>query len=187
MHTDPSDTRDVASLAALVAAGAPVQFLHFWGHSPGRAPVGPWVLSQWFPAPFTVDGDLYPTAEHWMMAEKARLFGDEARRAQILASARPAEVKAHGRAVAGFDEPRWQANRYEIVVQGSLHKFSQNPDFGAWLQGTQGRVLVEASPVDRIWGIGLPQDDPRAQDPAQWRGLNLLGFALMEARARLAG
>jgi ribA/ribD-fused uncharacterized protein len=87
--------------------------------------------------------------------------------------------------VRGFDADRWDAARWEIVVRGNLAKFRQNPELGAFLANTGDRVLVEASPVDRIWGIGLAEDDARAQDPERWRGINLLGFALMEARARL--
>lgn len=184
--TDPVDARDVEGLAAAVAAGAKPKYVFFWGHAPKvDGAVGSWVLSQWYPAPFTVDGQVYRTAEHWMMAEKARLFGDETRRAAVLAARGPGDAKAHGRRVQGFSEEQWQAHRLEIVVQGNVHKFSQHPELGEYLRGTAARVLVEASPVDRVWGIGLARDDPRAPDPARWRGLNLLGFALMEARARL--
>lgn len=121
--------RTVSDLVQAVHAGQRVRYLHFWGHRPQRdGSVGVGCLSQWWPAPFTVDGRTYTTAEHWMMWHKAMLFGD-------------ADVA--------------------------------------------GRVLVEASPVDRIWGIGLATDDPRADDPGRWRGDNLLGFALMDARAAL--
>jgi ribA/ribD-fused uncharacterized protein len=185
---DALAARDVRSLAAAVAAGARPHYLFFWGHTPKvDGGVGSWVLSQWYPSPFDVDGRRYLTAEHWMMAEKARLFGDEARRAAILAIHGPADAKAEGRRVKGFSDEVWDARRWEVVVEGSVHKFSQHPALRAYLADTAGQVLVEASPVDRVWGIGLAQDDPRATKPAQWRGLNLLGFALMEARARLAG
>lgn len=183
---DPVDARDVQALAAAVAAGARPKYVFFWGHTPKvDKTVGSWAFSQWYPAPFTVDGQLYRTAEHWMMAEKARLFGDEERRATILSVHGPGDAKAHGRRVAGFSEERWQAHRFEIVVEGNVHKFSQHPELCEFLLGTTRRVLVEASPVDRVWGIGLAHDDPRAEDPVRWRGQNLLGFALMEARARL--
>ena len=85
----------------------------------------------------------------------------------------------------GFDQASWEAKRYDIVVSGSLAKFGQHDDLRAFLLGTGERVLVEASPVDRVWGIGLAADDPRADDPARWRGANLLGFALMAARDTL--
>lgn len=70
-------------------------------------------------------------------------------------------------------------------MEGNLHKFRQDDRLRDYLLGTGDRVLVEASPMDRIWGIGLAEGDERAQDPARWRGLNLLGFALMETRERL--
>ena len=82
----------------------------------------------------------------------------------------------------GFDEAVWERERFGIVVEGSVHKFGQDAALRQFLLGTGERVLVEASPRDRIWGIGLAADDERATDPARWRGLNLLGFALMEAR-----
>ena len=84
-----------------------------------------------------------------------------------------------------FDEATWVAHRYDIVLAGTLAKFGQHDDLRAYLLGTGERVLVEASPVDRVWGVGLAADDPRAEDPTRWRGLNLLGFALMAARDAL--
>ncbi len=86
----------------------------------------------------------------------------------------------------GFDEGTWTARRWDLVVEGNVAKFGQDPALAAYLLGTGSRVLVEASPRDRVWGIGLAAGDERAADPARWRGLNLLGFALMEARRRLA-
>lgn len=162
-------------------------YLYFWGHRPrpdGR--IGKSCLSQWWPAPFTVDGRRYATAEHYMMWGKARLFGDERIAEQILATERPDDVKSLGRRIAGFDEDAWAAARYGIVVEGNLAKFGQHPPLAAFLLGTGDQVLVEASPLDPVWGIGLAADDPRAADPARWQGLNLLGQALMEVRARLA-
>ena len=77
------------------------------------------------------------------------------------------------------------AHRYGVVVDGKAAKFAQHPELGRYSAGTGNRVLVEASPVDRVWGIGLPADDPRAGKPRSWRGLNLLGFALADVRAQL--
>jgi ribA/ribD-fused uncharacterized protein len=168
------------------AKGERFDFLLFWGHK--EAPdgrIGATCLSQWFPAPFTVDGCRYPTAEHWMMAEKARLFGDREALERILAAASPGAAKKLGRGVRGFDDARWRDERYDIVVAGSVHKFAQNEALASFLRSTGSKVLVEASPVDRIWGIGLAKEAPEAQDPRRWRGLNLLGFALMEARNKL--
>jgi ribA/ribD-fused uncharacterized protein len=161
------------------------EFLFFWGHTPKNSEVGKHVLSQWWPATFSIDGQRYPTAEHYMMAQKAKLFGDEETRSRILSAGGPAEAKSLGRRVRGFDEGLWAAGRFEIAVRGNTAKFAQNPELKEWLIGTGKVVLVEASPADTVWGIGLAASDKRALDPRTWRGLNLLGFALMKARADL--
>jgi ribA/ribD-fused uncharacterized protein len=140
------------------------------------------VLSQWWPATFSVNGQTYATAEHYMMAQKAELFGDQETRAAILSSRGPSQAKSLGRRVRGFDEERWIAHRFDVAVRGNLAKFGQNPELECWLLATDDAVLVEASPVDRIWGIGLASDDAKARDPNTWHGLNLLGFALMKVR-----
>lgn len=161
-------------------------FLFFWGHRPERdGRVGPGCLSQWWPAAFEVDGVRYATAEHFMMAEKARLFGDEAILPRILQAGSPGAAKSLGRRVSGFEEGKWTAAREAIVERGNLAKFSQHADLGAWLRATHPYVLVEASPQDRIWGIGLAADHPDAEHPSRWRGLNLLGAALTRVRDRL--
>ncbi|MFI9639862.1 NADAR family protein [Micromonospora sp. NPDC051925] len=175
--------RRAEDVLALHRAGHPVKYLCFWGHRPRRdGTVGQSCLSQWWPAPFTVDGRHFPTAEHWMMWHKALLFDDTEAGDRVLAAPHPHRAKAIGREVRHFDQTVWEARRYAIVVAGSLAKFGQHADLRAYLLGTGERVLVEASPVDRVWGVGLAPDDPRAEEPARWRGLNLLGFALMEAR-----
>ncbi|MEU4928394.1 NADAR family protein [Streptomyces yokosukanensis] len=178
----------VEALISEVRAGARVRYLHFWGHRPrpdGR--IGASCLSQWWPSPFVVDGVEYATAEHWMMAGKARLFEDAQGERRVLAAEHPAEAKKAGRLVKGFDPATWERERFRIVVEGSVHKFTADAALRAFLVGTGDRVLVEASPVDRVWGIGLAADDEAASDPERWRGPNLLGFALMEAREALAG
>ncbi len=181
--------RTVASREALieaVRAGERVRYLHFWGHRPlpdGR--IGASCLSQWWPSPFTVDGVEYATAEHWMMAAKARLFGDAEGERRVLAAGHPSAAKNAGRLVQGFDEEVWRRERFGIVVEGSVHKFAAHGELRSFLLGTGDRVLVEASPVDRVWGTGLAADAEGASDPVRWRGPNLLGFALMEARRRL--
>ncbi|REE63725.1 hypothetical protein BX257_6380 [Streptomyces sp. 3212.3] len=179
------DSRE--SLVGAVRAGARVKYLHFWGHRPRRdGQMGASCLSQWWPSPFTVDGVAYATAEHWMMASKARLFGDAGAEREVLQASSPALAKKVGRLVRGFDDVIWARERFGIVVEGSVHKFSAHEELRAFLLATGDRVLVEASPVDRVWGIGIAADDERAADPERWRGPNLLGFALMAARERLA-
>ncbi|MBP2319906.1 ribA/ribD-fused uncharacterized protein [Kibdelosporangium banguiense] len=178
---------DRAELIERMAAGWEPDFLFFWGHTPAPGQtVGRWVLSQWLMRDFTVDGQVYRSAEHFMMAEKARLFSDDEMRERILDSATPADAKKLGRAVRGFDQGIWEKQRYDIVVRGNVAKFGQVGEYRAFLLATGEKVLVEAAPRDVIWGIGLGKDNPRALDPARWRGRNLLGFALMDARAALA-
>ncbi|QDY79273.1 NADAR family protein [Streptomyces qinzhouensis] len=177
---------DRDKLITQVRAGDPIKYVFFWGAVPRPDDrVSASCLSQWWHSPFVVGGVHYATAEHWMMASKARLFGDPEAERLALAAGHPAEAKRVGGLVRGFDEEVWRRERSGIVRTGNVHKFAQHPDLRAFLLGTGGRVLVEASPMDRIWGIGLTADDERAADPPRWRGLNLLGFALMEAREEL--
>lgn len=117
-----------------------------------------------------------------MMAEKAVLFGDQETRAQILQAPTPNAAKALGRKISGFNEQDWLQHRYEIVVRANKAKFSQNPELNNFLKDTGSCIIVEASPVDNIWGIGLAQDHADANNPNLWQGLNLLGFALMQVR-----
>ncbi len=176
------DTQIVEDLKSRFNSGEKLKYVFFWGHQPGKNGVTATCFSQWYEAAFTVDGQRYLTAEHFMMAEKARLFDDQQVRAQVLDAATPGEAKALGRQVRGFDEALWLEHRYAIVVRANEAKFAQNSDLGQFLRQTGSRILVEASPVDRIWGIGLAQDDEKASNPNKWRGLNLLGFALMQVR-----
>ena len=143
-------------------------------------------FSQWFPCAFSVDGVTFNCAEQFMMHGKARLFGDPEVAQKILAAGHPRMHKALGRKVKGFDDAVWKRERLNIVKAGSRAKFTQNPELLAQLLATKGTVMVEASPYDRIWGIGLAATDPRALDRATWRGQNLLGQILTELRDELA-
>jgi ribA/ribD-fused uncharacterized protein len=168
-------------------AGRHFKYLFFWGHRPSPdGSVGPGCLSQWWQVDFTEDGRLYRSAEHYMMAHKAWLFGDEETAEQILACGHPRDAKVLGRQARGFDQAVWERERFGIVVRASLAKFGRHPDLGAYLAASRGQVLVEASPRDRIWGIGLGAAHELAASPSTWQGLNLLGFALMAARESLA-
>jgi ribA/ribD-fused uncharacterized protein len=163
-----------------------LKYLFFWGHQPSKdGRIGASCLSQWWEAVFSVEGQTYKTAEHWMMAEKARIFGDEDVLMQILACKTPAEVKKLSRQVKNFDASVWDKQKYESVKQGNLHKFSQRLDLKQFLLNTNRQILVEASPVDSIWGIGMAKDELNIENPKLWKGQNLLGFALMEVREAL--
>lgn len=162
------------------------KFLFFWGHQPSKdGTVTKTCFSQWWENSFTVDGIEYKTAEHWMMAKKARLFNDETIFQRIIDVKSPAEAKKFGREVQNYNDEIWLKNRYEIVKEGNLHKFSQDQDLKEFLLNTKERILVEASPVDAIWGIGMASDHQDINNPKKWRGLNLLGFVLMEVRDEL--
>jgi ribA/ribD-fused uncharacterized protein len=165
---------------------ATIPFLFFYGHQPSKdGSIAKSCFSQWWVAPFEVDGVRYPTAEHWMMAGKAKLFGDPGALARITATASPSVAKKEGRLVQNFIPDTWNRYKYELVVVGNWHKFSQNDELKRFLLETGDQVLVEASPLDRVWGIGLGADKPAARNPQTWKGENLLGFALMEVREKL--
>jgi ribA/ribD-fused uncharacterized protein len=179
--------RSQEMLVQAIKAGFKPKYLFFWGHQ-SSSDVRPTktCLSQWFYAPFKVEDIIYPTAEHFMMEKKATLFGDEITAQKIREAQDPGKAKALGRAVKNFDNRLWDQRRWAIVVEANMHKFNQNLQLKSFLIETSSRVLVEASPVDRIWGIGLDAASSQAENPSEWLGLNLLGFALMEVRALLA-
>ena len=174
------------ALVASIQSGMAYQFVFFWGHTQKVEGVADRsCFSQWFERRFELAGTSYRSAEHWMMAQKARLFSDTEALRQILDAATPSEAKALGRAVHQYDDAAWAKRRFEAVVEGNLAKFGQHADLRALLLATGDAVLVEAAPRDQVWGIGLGAANPKAADPASWRGQNLLGFALMAVRERL--
>jgi hypothetical protein len=163
-----------------------IPFCFFYGHQPSKdGRVTKSCFSQWWVAPFEAGGHTYKTAEHWMMAGKAMLFGDDESLDKILRAGTPAQAKRLGRLVTNFDPAVWDKQKFELVVKGNWYKFGRHPELKAFLVDTGEQVLVEASPVDRVWGIGLAADKPAASHPGQWKGDNLLGFALMEVREML--
>ena len=180
---------DVDQLRHREVDGIAFDLLFFFGHQPlPNGKIGTSCLSQWWAAPFEVDGERYATAEHYVMAGKARLFGDEAIATHILQSTAPEEAIELGREVRGFEQSLWVGARYGIVVAANLAKFTKRPELGLYLsQHTADKILVHANPNDQLWGIGLAANDIRARKPTEWRGKNLLGFALMEVRDELRG
>lgn len=177
---------DLETLRREWQVGRRAKFLYFWKPEPGPGgALAEGCLGQWWPSRFTIQGVEYLCAEQWMVAEKARLFGDEEMLAAILRTQSPKQMKAYGRSVRNFRQEVWEARCYGLVLEGNLAKFSQDPELGEYLLSTGKRILVEASPLDRIWGIGMGKNNPDAGDPMKWRGRNLLGFALTEARDRL--
>lgn len=150
-------------------------FHFFWG---GK-------LSNWYPCHFQVAGVWYNCVEQQMMAKKAIKFKDINKYNRIMESKLPSEQKKLGRRVKNFDQDEWSRASRNVVYEGCYAKFSQSEELKVHLLDTGDRILVEASPYDCIWGIGLSMDDPKATDPAQWRGENWLGETLMKVRAYL--
>jgi len=144
------------------------------------------VFSQWQPSIFVIDNITYLTAEQYMMHQKALLFGDKEIADEVMKVTHPKDHKMLGRRVKGYDEAIWKRACIGIVYKGNLAKFTQNEDLKAELLNTGNKVLVEASPIDFIWGIELGEKDPKAENPAEWRGTNLLGFTLMLVRNELS-
>ncbi|KMQ66637.1 hypothetical protein ACM46_03705 [Chryseobacterium angstadtii] len=163
-----------------------LEFLFFWGHTV-KDEISKSCFSQWFPIQFEENGTLYKTAEHYMMAGKAKLFNDQEILQEVLKSETPNQAKSLGRKVKSFDPKLWDEHKFEIVKKANFLKFSQNPEYRAFLLSTGDKILIEASPYDKIWGIGMLETDTRAHDPSLWDGENLLGFALMEVRDELRG
>jgi len=147
-------------------------------------------FSQWFYSPFEINGIEYNCAEQYMMASKARMFGDFEAAAEIMCcggdDARftkyPRQQQKIGRRVKKFIPENWNAVCRDFVLRGNLAKFSQNEELFEALEMTANYRLVEASPVDKIWGVGLAEDNPDAFNPDAWKGTNWLGDILTETR-----
>lgn len=150
-------------------------FLFFWNG----------IYSQWHPSKFTIDGREYNCCEQYMMAKKALTFKDMEAYEEIMASSSPKEQKAIGRRVKNFNAEVWSVISREVVYQANYAKFTQNPQMKEELMATGDLEIVEASPKDKIWGIGLHETDPRAWDKSQWQGTNWLGIEIMRVRQTL--
>lgn len=151
-------------------------------HSPDE-PNG--YLSNWYPSPFTADGQHYSSMEQYMMHQKALLFGDAETAAAILATNNVGKIKALGRCVQNFNDTIWNGVRQIIVYRGLLEKFRQNPDLKRQLLATHPHILAECAVMDKIWAIGLSMKDEYRLEPDLWQGQNLLGFTLMQVREQL--
>lgn len=176
---------DVQNIIEQYDHGEPLEFVLFWGHHGKPDRMTKACFSQWYPATFKVEGVVYHCAEQFMMAEKARVFEDLETRDKIMQSPSPKEIKALGREVKNFNAEKWAQVAKDIVVKGNLHKFMQNIELCEFLINTGNKILVEASPCDTIWGIGMSERDEGVTNPHNWKGTNHLGFALMEVRDEL--
>lgn len=139
-------------------------------------------MSQWFTCDFEIDGVRYGCAEQFMMAEKARLFEDAVYEKLIMEAHHPHQQKALGKLVRRFNKSKWDAVARDIVYSGNYAKFKQNPGLEYELLDTKDEWLVEASPTDEIWGVGLDWTDEAVLDPENWQGTNWLGEVLMKVR-----
>lgn len=159
----------------------------FWGHHPRKdGGVGKECFSQWYMADFYVGHIKYCCMEQFMMSKKALLFGDKETNELIMKADVPGEIKALGKKVKGFEESVWNEFKSLIVLTGNYYKFSQLKKARQYLLGTGNAILAEASPYDTIWGIGMGEEEAKQKDMSDWRGSNLLGFALMEVREEIA-
>ena len=160
-------------------------FIFFWGHSCKENIINKSCLSQWYKSDFIIDDVKYCCMEQYMMAEKAKLFNDSETLNLIMDETDQKTIKDLGRMVKNFNSNIWDENKYNIVLKGNFAKFSQNNNLKDFLLSTNDSIIVEASPYDKVWGIGMKQDDKNILDVSKWKGKNLLGFALMEVRDML--
>ena len=173
---------NVEKIKEIVRKNPTTEIIYFWGHTPNPKKITKSCFSQWYDVYFIVDGISYHTTEQYMMASKARLFGDEETLKEIMGAYSPADHKKLGRKVKSFDATIWDDKKLDIVVEGNKAKFSQNPELKEFLLKTGNAILVEASPYDKIWGIGMDIETAQNNLVDDWKGQNLLGCALMEVR-----
>ena len=141
-------------------------------------------FSQWYESDFiSIDDIKFTCAEQYMMYQKAMLFNDQEIAQEILNEINPKNIKALGRKIKYFDQKLWDDKKLSIVIMGNYYKFSQNISLGSLLLSTGDEDIAEASPLDKIWGIGI--DEKSAQAGEEWKGENLLGKALMIVRNML--
>lgn len=143
------------------------------------------IYSQWHKAPMIIEGVEYNCCEQYMMHQKALTFNDLEIAEKVLQTSNPKDQKGLGRQIKGFDKDKWDSVCLGIVYKGNFAKFTQNPDLMSALLSTGDRLLVEASPLDKIWGIGMAEEDPAVDDPANWKGLNLLGWSITLVKQQL--
>lgn len=139
-------------------------------------------MSNWHPAVIWAEGIRFYTSEHYFMWLKARHFNDLKTMDAVANASHPGSAKKLGRQIVGFNDDEWVKVRYDAMVNVNIAKYRQNPELLKELLNTGDHVLVEASPVDKIWGIGLAEDNDLVLDEKNWQGTNLLGKALMEVR-----
>jgi len=149
--------------------------MYFWGG----------IYSQWYESTFEEGGIKYLSAEQYMMAHKAKAFGQEEVYEKVMSSNNPQAAKELGQSITNFSDNVWDSVKTKIVTQGNYLKFLQNEDLLKTLTAHKHLTLVEASPTDTVWGIGLHYDQKEVLDEALWQGKNLLGICIMRARGKI--
>lgn len=144
------------------------------------------IYSQWYPSIMVIDGLTFTSCEQYMMYMKAITFNDEEIAEEILNNENPSIIKKLGRQIKNFDRAIWDSVCLAIVYKGNLAKFSQSEPLKKQLLATGNKIIVEASPYDKIWGIGMAEGDVGIDNPTNWKGLNLLGNAIMLVRNELS-
>ena len=162
--------------------GKKIDFLFFYGHTNDKNEITKSSLSQWYIKDFKANNLTFNCMEKYMMYNKALLFDDKKIAEEILNNNQPKTIKGLGRKVSNFKDETWDKVKYTIILKGNYHKFSQNNDLRNFLLNTKNKILVEASPYDKVWGIKMKYDNENIENPFFWQGENLLGFALMEVR-----
>jgi len=145
------------------------------------------LFSNWYPAQYTLNGIMFNCSEQGVMYDKAILFGDENVATEIMKcnSSQQRKMKQLGRTVKNFDENIWKNNREKIYHKHCSAKFKSNQYLKNALLNTHDKILVEASPTDLIWGIGLSEEDAIVTPVKNWKGLNLLGKILTQIREEI--
>ncbi len=173
---------NLEKLKELYDFGVEFYFIFFWGSKSKDSKLNSTCLSQWYKCDFEEKGIKYNCCEQYMIAKKAELFDDKEILNEIMGESNPKVIKRLGRKVRNFDSEIWNKNRINIVKNGNYLKFTQNEELKEYLLSTNDAILAEASPYDRIWGIGLSKEDKRSNNPNMWKGKNYLGFVLMDVR-----
>lgn len=142
------------------------------------------IFSNWHESNFEINGIKYNCGEQYMMHQKAITFKDKEIANKILCEYSPRRQKQLGRQVRNFNPQKWDLVKYELVKNGLREKFNQNSELKRYLLKYKGFQIVEASPEDRIWGIGF-YDSEAIQNIENW-GENLLGKILTELATELS-
>ena len=165
-----------------ISYGKEFNYTFFWGAGNFNG-----YLSNWYHSNFSYKGERFANCEQFMMAAKARVCGDEETREKIMRTTNPKEIKALGREVKNYDDDLWASERKKAVLLANYLKYTQNAGLGKELINTGNAILVEASPYDKIWGIGMASTEDAARNALTWKGENYLGFVLMTVRDILKG